>query len=145
MRRVALITGAVVLLSLPAVAFAAWRSDAAGTAVTAADTMTNAASFTAQCSSKSSNSSIRLDWTISPDPYVSGYRIVRTSSLGDVGVIAIPGRTTATHVDSGVQANGVVFTYTIEAVSASTTWTTASLAAVGQPGYTGNRGACLTG
>lgn len=142
-RAVALAVGSL-LLGLPAVASAAWSGSATGSAVTAAATMANAPDFRARCTNKSASSSVTLEWTISPDLYVSGYRILRTSSAGDVVPIDIPGRTTAKHVDSPMQTNGLVFTYTISAVAAPTSWTTAPSAATGSPSYTGNRGACVT-
>lgn len=143
-RSVALVV-ALLVLGAPAWAGAAWSATAAGVVSTASDTMTNATSFTAACTNKSANSTITLNWTISPDVYVTGYLVQRTDTAGLTNLIPVPGRTTASYVDTGTQVNGFVYTYEIRAVADASAWTTAWLRATGTPGYTGNRGACVTG
>lgn len=134
-----------VLSAAPTAAGAAWSSSARGGVAAAADTMANASGFTAACSNKSANSTITLAWSISPDAYVTGYLVQRSDSSGATTTIPVPGRTTASYVDTATQVNGFAYTYEIRAVLGTSSWTTAWLAATGRPSYTGNRGACVTG
>lgn len=134
----------VLLLSLPVGASAQWSAIASGSAETRADDMTNATNFTAACTNKTSNSSVTLTWTASPDLYVSGYHLVRTSSNGTVASGTLSGRTTVSYTDNISQPAGQTFTYTIRAVSSGTSWSTTATTASGQPSYTGPKNGCVT-
>lgn len=142
----ALASGALglALLAAPAAASVAWSATAAGSAATGTATMRNASGFTAACTNKGANSTVQLRWTPSPEPYATGYDILRTSSDGTTTVISVPGATTSSHVDRGMQAAGLSFTYTIRTTSTGTLWQTPPSPATGSPSYTGPRGGCVT-
>ena len=136
---------AVALTALPAIASAGWTGSAGGSAVAGTDGMTNASGFTAACTNKNPTSTIQLRWTPSPDPYITGYDIVRTSSDGTVLLIFVSGGSTSSHVDrSLLTTGGYSFTYTIQAVAAGTTWRTPALAGTGRPSFTGSKNGCVT-
>ncbi|MCA1719841.1 MAG: hypothetical protein LC779_01590 [Actinobacteria bacterium] len=97
--------------------------------------MTNATGFTAVCKTTKGNSGVALSWTISPDTFVDGYQIVRTSSTGAVVSLAQVARTTSSLSDSPPTGT-VSYTYTIRSGSNTTAWVTPALAATTKPTYT---------
>jgi hypothetical protein len=132
-----------VVVGMPTPASALWAATATGPARLTADTMTNASAFTAACNSNKAKSPVDLVWTISPDTYVSGYRIVRTNTAdGTTATLNVTGRTTSSLSDAPPTGKGLAYAYTIRATSTSTTWTTFALAATGVPTYSTN--ACTT-
>jgi len=133
----------MVLLVAPKAASATWSATASGGAPVVASTMTNATGFKAACTSTGGNSSVTLTWTISPDPFVDGYEIVRTATGGGTNRTIRVGRTTATYVDDTTtkptgNTGPHVYSYTIRSGSTAHAWTTPLLAAVGTPTYTNN-------
>ena len=143
MRRVLPLAVVACLLVLPAAAQAAWSARAAGTAITRSDDMTNATGFTAACSARTATSTVALRWTPSPDAYVNGYSIVRSSSNGTTVTRTVTGRTTATYTDTVASPAGQTLTYTIQATT-TTLWRTAATTATGRPSYTGSKNVCVT-
>jgi hypothetical protein len=133
------------LLGAPAGASASWSSTAGGSAVTRAGVMTGASAVSAECTNKSPNSSIRLRWTASPEPYVTGYTVVRRSSNGSTTSLPVLGRTTTAYTDTVLLPAGQTLTYTVEATSLSTLWRTGAVPASGRPSYTaGKNNSCVT-
>lgn len=133
------------LVAPPALASAGWSSSAGGNVVTGTDAMTNASGFTAACTNKNPTSTIQLRWTPSPDPYVTGYDIVRTASDGTVLLIVIPGGTSSSHIDRNLMnGGGYSYTYTIQATADGTSWQTPAIAGTGRPSFTGSKNGCVT-
>jgi hypothetical protein len=123
-------------------AFGAWSATASGPARVAAGTMGNASALNAACTDTSPASSVTLTWVPAPDPYVTGYEIVRTAlGAGTAHTISVAGRATARYTDAVTDAPGAyrAYSYTIRAVSTTTKWTTAAVAGTGLPGYTHRR------
>ena len=128
---------AVVLL--PTGASATWSATASGAATASATTMTNATGFQAACLTKST---VRLTWTISPDTFVEGYEIGRTSGTGVVLDPAIRvARTTASYDDApppGTARTPATYSYTIRAGSTAHAWRTPALASTTTVSLTNN-------
>lgn len=123
-------------------AFGAWSATATGPARVAAGTMGNASGLTAACTDTSPASSVTLTWVPAPDPYVTGYEIVRTAlGAGTPRTISVAGRATAGYTDAVTDGPGGyrAYGYTIRAVSTTTTWTTAAVVGTGLPVYTDRR------
>ena len=122
------------LLLAPTLAAALWSATADGKSSVAADTMTNAGDFSASCTSAAADSSVALSWTLSSDPYVDGYQIVRTASPSGAQSTLTGGSGARTWTDSPPVGEGLSYTYAIRATSGA--WKTPLLAAVGSPAYT---------
>ena len=125
MRRLAapVLLGAAVMV--PTAASAAWSASGSGASAVSATTMTNATGFSAACASKSV---VKLTWTISPDPFVEHYDIVRSGGGGGT-TIRVP-RTDSTVNDNpppGTAKTPHTYSYTIRAGSTAHAWVTPTL------------------
>ena len=131
-------------VATPMAAWGLWASTAGGSVPVVADTLSNPTGVAAACTDVGRNSTMTLTWTASPDPYVTGYEVVRTSSGGAVVTASVAGRTTASWVSSSPAGDRkpVSYAFTIRALAAGTSWTAAPVAATGVPSY--DRNSCTT-
>ena len=128
----------------PTAAWGLWAASAVGSAPVGADTLSNPTAVAAACTDPGRTSTMTLTWTPSPDPYVTGYQVVRTSSGGAVVSATVAGRTATAWVSSSPTSDRkpVSYTFTVRALAGGTSWTAAPVTAAGVPSY--DRNSCTT-
>lgn len=129
MRRLLVVLAGTVLLSGATSAGATWGASATGQAAVGAATMTNATGFTAACNTVAKGATVVLEWTMSPDLFVDEYEIVRTGSGGGSSAVFRVPRSTTRLEDNPTARDGYSYSYTIRALSTTSSWTTPLLSA----------------
>lgn len=122
MRRVAAVLLLSSLVLVPTSALAQWSATGSGAVTASAVTLVNATGFRADCAP---GKKVKLSWTITADPLVQTYAIVRTNDKGETAVVSSQILRTTSTIEDAPPTGAVTirYTYTIQA-SAQFPWRT---------------------